>query len=823
MKFNRIFIVAAALVGLVSCEIDDAAKIELVELGAVQKTYTVEAEESLVDIEVYSNGPFHIERFGDESTWLTLSAENGSGDQVIKASCTYNEEFKRAAGLVLCSDVDARRDTLYVKQKGMKTATISMENTSVIAAGKEGDTSVKVRTNVPFDYMTVTKEYNSETDTTWIKNVVINSTIGSDDADMVFSLNSNPDDNVPRTATVTFTFVDGWMEAVSVAVNLVQRNAKEGLGRVVTFQEFKDKYTTGKPVSEYVILEGIVISNKDGGNAGENEQTTTSAIDYTGCKRTIYLEALDGSAGVCLTTKTADDNSVKQYDKIQVLLYGVTPVLKENPDRVDINGVTKAMIVSQIAGKSTDVPVKEKYIRDLADSDIYTFVTLKDVEFPIRKSSICPVNEGYTIGTNANRLSKYPLLTRDINGDVTYMMTNTNCMYRSDGTRLPYGSGKISGVIVHERFSRFEWRNAADPLDMDDDPTLGFISRYQIRHQNKADIWSGMQDSVENGFSALLTEYRYWNPDVDNMVQRPTYGTNGWLDHTYQEKYSADPTKFYLQSAYKQHMWGAGTYEYLGPGGNNANYLFGLNTGNKNGIGVVIDPAKEHYNSLMSDFISTNPDGTIEWCGQYASNKYAGYGAQGWSQANADAAAYINAINYSGSTSMCGKCNVSGNCYTAFGSNFWWDDQTNRPYGWLINFSTKGISTNHLSMQISVMNTQQTWYSPRFWKAEWAYTDAQDAAHDSEWHLIGEYTVPDVSVWSNTLYSSIVAYKYVNFELPLEILDQDNVYIRLVPTSDLCSDGADYANARLKDHSSGTALSANHASALEYFAIRYNK
>ena len=30
-----------------------------------------------------------------------------------------------------------------------------------------------------------------------------------------------------------------------------------------------------------------------------------------------------------------------------------------------------------------------------------------------------------------------------------------------------------------------------------------------------------------------LTEYRYWNPDKENKVQKPTYGTNGYLTHTY--------------------------------------------------------------------------------------------------------------------------------------------------------------------------------------------------------------------------------------------------------------------------------------------------
>ena len=123
-------------------------------------------------------------------------------------------------------------------------------------------------------------------------------------------------------------------------------------------------------------------------------------------------------------------------------------------------------------------------------------------------------------------------------------------------------------------------------------------------------------------------------------------------------------------------------------------------------------------------------------------------------------------------------------------------------------------------MQISVLNTQQNWYAPRYWKAEWSFTESQAAKDDSQWHLIGNYTIPDVSVWANTLYSSLVGFKTIDFELPLEILGQPNVYIRLSPTSDICSNGADYANAHLIDQPAGESA---HASAIEYFAIRYNK
>ena len=644
----------------------------------------------------------------------------------------------------------------------------------------------------------------------------------SEERELVITLDANPAEEVPRSAAVSLSFTDGWDETVSVEFNLLQRTAKETLGRNITFEEFRQNYALNKKIEDYVIIEGIVVSNPDNRNAGENTQLTTSTIDYTVSERTLYLESKDGRYGISILTNEVEDNIFDQYDHVQLLIQGATGNLVENPDRYELEGVTKSMAISRTAGSASDVPVKEKHMNELTDDDIYTYVTLKEIEFPVRKGSITPVNEGYAIGTNAHRISKYPLLVRDINGDAMYMMTNTNCAYRSDGTRLPYGSGDISGVIVHERFSRFEWRNGADPAEMTDDPTLGYIGRYQIRHQNKEDIWGKMQNSVEDSFSALLTEYRYWNPDTENEVQKPTYGTNGWLTHTYQEKYSGSASKEYLQATYKQHMVGGGTYEYLGPVGNSANNLFGANYGNKNGIGIVIDPSKESWNPKMDAFISRNPDGTIEWCGPYASDQYAASGSGGW-PGNDAIPTSSQQINYNGSTSMRGKANVSGNCYTAFSNHYWWDDDTGRFYAWLINFSTEGISTSHISMQISVMNTQQTFYSPRYWCAEWALTDSQAPEDDSQWNLIGEYTVPDVSVWSNTLYSSIVAYKYIDFELPQEILGHPDVYIRLRPTSDLCSDGSDYANARLNGSAAGAALASQHASSLEYFAIRYNK
>ena len=94
------------------------------------------------------------------------------------------------------------------------------------------------------------------------------------------------------------------------------------------------------------------------------------------------------------------------------------------------------MIVGRTAGTAADIPVKEKYISELTDDDMYTYVTLKDCEFPVRQGSLTPIHDGYTLADNAHRMTKYPRLMRDIQGSSIYLYTNTTCPYRLVGTLI---------------------------------------------------------------------------------------------------------------------------------------------------------------------------------------------------------------------------------------------------------------------------------------------------------------------------------------------------------------------------------------------------
>ncbi len=803
MKRNifRAFSASVVFLTALSCSLDETADIKLVELGTPleDNVCIVEAEGGEYELEIYSNGSYHIEML-DQSSWLTLSAMKGNGDGTLTLTSTGNDEFKRMTSFALCSDVDERRDTVYVKQKGKIEANLSMGNTSMVVPGAGGESKASLSTNIPFEYFKVNVDYNDPENVGWLDPEKVSMAGDGQDRTLSIWTDPNPDDVSVRTASLNLSFVDGWGDKVALELIVMQKNSNEGLGVLKSFAEIRSTYPNGGEVTEDYILEGIVVSNTEGGNAGENEQISASAIDYTVSQRTVYVQSLDGKYGFSLLTETEEDNIFKQFNKVRVLLKGTEIYLFDNPAKYyQIKGVKKSMVASNVKAAESEIVVKQKHFNELTDDDIFTYVTLKDVEFPVRKGSICPINEGYSIAGKSDRIAKFPLLVRDINGDSFYMYTNTVCTYRNDGTRVPQGSGNISGVIVHERFSRFEWKNGMDLLDMETDPELGNIGRYQIRHQTKSDIYDQMQMDFKDSFSELLVEYRYWNPDIENGVQRPTYGDNGWFTHTYQKKYTGTEAKEYTEEVYKQHMSAEVCFSYLGPIGL-AGTMFGANTGNVNGLGIVLDSDKDRYNPEMSEWVGEF-NGTRQWLAPETSM--------------ADAEIPMRVAN-AGSGAGKGWC--SSDCYCAFRSLKWWDFDQNRGYAWMLNFSTKGVSSK-LSMQISVLNSSQRFHSPRYWKAEWSEVDSMDPSKDAQWHPIGEYTVPDISQWTGTLFSSVVGYKAINMDLPAELLGKDNVYIRLMPVNDLCSSGGDYADTFITDDEDGD----KHASSIDYIAIRYNK
>lgn len=718
---------------LTACEKDNGEETRVSEFGPVKKEIIGPWKSGTVNIPVLSNQPYDIALINPDNGWLTLDTEGRgthfTGDDLFKVHISTNDGFPRMEGIRLWTH--DRADTVYIKQEGFISPELSFSTRSITVLGDGGQATAQLTTNLELEDLGQQIVYTSSDEGGWISDLDISNGF------LILQAAPNADPEALRNARITLSYRDGWNRTTSSTVYITQANAKNEFGHEISFGEVRDMVG---PVNRDVFIEGRVISDIGNGNNGENSMKTMTSIDYTETYRTAYIQSLDGSQGFMIKTATEDDNIFERYSKVRILLKGATVTQEVDPERYIISNVTSAMVMSSVSGSASDIPQKRKYYNELTDMDIYTWVTLADCELPVRKGSLTPINEGYARNTGANRETKYPMLVRDKNGDSFYMLTNTTCKYRRDGQMLPYGSGDISGVVVHETHDRFVWMGSQG---------MGDIGRYQIRHLTREDI--ALEKDFANSFSALLTEYRYGK--LESRVFRPTTGDNGYLTFTLPDEKSGDAG------------WGVSDPSYLGPIGNKDNLdkegpTSGIHTGNINGNGVV-----ENGKQMCTDK-GTNDDGK----GNVSS---------------ADFSAWTN------------KCQ-------------WWNTETDRSEAWLLHFSTQGISTNVLSLQVAIQN--RVIGGPRYIKVDWS--EHGDNNRD-DWNPITEFQVPDIVNWSLTLYWQCAGYKYVNVPLPLELLGKEDVCIRF-------SAANQKAGGKEDDEFDNQIISTGEI-AFSYIGVRYNK
>jgi len=140
--------------------------------------------------------------------------------------------------------------------------------------------------------------------------------------------------------------------------------------------------------------------------------------------------------------------------------------------RVDVSGcrvsnacgtvIEGAKSMRQLAGYGK-APVKHRSIAQLTRDDLYTYVTLDNVEFLSKEGSYTNVREFYVQPSAINSFKKPAssdwfdesgLYVKDSSGDALFLPVNTTCTWRRTGERLPAGVGSISGVVVAETLLR---------------------------------------------------------------------------------------------------------------------------------------------------------------------------------------------------------------------------------------------------------------------------------------------------------------------------------------------------------------------------------
>lgn len=783
-----VFPVLAAGFLVTACDIDDAEYAKAYELGAPESEFTVPREAGSIQVPFYANGRGSV-RFLDKrcEEWASLNFSSFYKDDVLEIAYEYNEDVPRVAKILLCLDASsAARDTIVLRQEGAIMPTFSVPENKVALAGVAGDQNVSVVTNLAQEDLSFRYVYE-EGSSPWISAAKLNGN------NLVFTTAANTLDK-SRFVKVTVEYEAAFGEMASVDLILTQAASDGSFGTEKTFPEIRaygSANGTVIPVAESPYIEGYVVSDKRWGNVNENPRTTNATVDYTICQKSVYLESLDGKYGFLLETETEDDNVFDVNTRVRVHLGGRTIYSYENPSRYVINGIRATDVISAQNVDASAIPLKQMHMNELTDDDIYTRVTLLDCEWPIRKGSLTPVNEGYTNATGADRSTKYASLIRDINGDDMYVYTNMTCLYRRDGHKLNYGQGTMSGVIVHEKHRSY--------IDQDSpyEDECGNIGRYQIRHMSQEDFGFGAD---EDSFSEILCEWRWVNHENPDEP--------GWMNATQGHGYFSHSKDSYKSGYYSNaHLHGSTDFSFLGPVGNSVNYIFGNNktpTYPHAGFGIVLPDGTN-----FGDDWTVSVSSYVKWADRKANPSISlPYDGKGRHYAEYD---------YPGSAPWDARA-LTWNC------NYWWDNGNNRPYFWIVKFSTAGITTSHISTQFAMFNQSQSAKTHRYWKLEYAVKNANfngqtTAAYDGYWREVAQFTVPDVVLWAITLGSQSPGPKPMNFELPQEILGHDEVYLRIGPANTKASNMSNYDESSV-DTGDGKQ---SYSGTMSYFAVRYNK
>ena len=539
MKKTTILLLAAsALLWLcASCDKDRHDVVPPDELGAPEHKYYVEAEGEDITIPFLTNkaGSVSLVNQADEN-WVQLGRDRFEGmDGSIPVTVRANTGFPRRADLLF--KTENRKDTISVFQKGAVEEIFDIAAGSmVVFNGTQEATTVATDINIPLNSIKTEIRYASGDG--WIKDCELTQSSFS------FKTEDNPDKDYSRRALIVLSYKDGWRDTQERILSVIQARSDNQLGTTFTFEQLRAiASVAGYTLPEDSLIEGYIVSTTEGGNAGdaivEDYQYQKGTIDYTLSERTAYLESPDGRYGFRLiAAKDKNDNFKNDFTRYSLvwLKIGGAVVKRSStqPYQYTIEGVSSDNLLSSMDGYHT-MPWKEKHISELTDEDINTLVTIKDCEIAMRKGPFTPVNEGYCHTHSYNRLAKYPILIRDIEGSSLYMFTNMKCTYRRNGEQLPYGSGDITGIVVHENYKSFE--------------RDGNIGRYQLRHLMREDI-KLKQDFADN-FSGLITEFRYAKfPGEFETTNLPnailaTKG-NGELCHTYGAVNNYSASYFYI-------------------------------------------------------------------------------------------------------------------------------------------------------------------------------------------------------------------------------------------------------------------------------------
>lgn len=459
-----------------SCKKEEVQAPEYTNLTVVPKIMRVGDSSGAVGIKIYASGVWRAKIADSTIKWLTIDNKMNGSENIITAHFESNAgNLPRIAKIAV--SLNDETDTVRFKQEG--DAFVSMVKDSIIVKSNSVDEAIPIQTNVPAELLKYSiKLLDGER---WIQNEKI------ENGQLKFTIIKNEINK--RVAKIFVSFKDAIGDILKDSVVVVQKSVVES-AELQTFSYVKTMLVPGKVDDNYYI-KGIVISDKDNPNMARNPNSDKTHINKSINYRTAYIQSMDGKYGLKLVTSSENDNVFERNTIVKLWLKDLTVVKHSNPDFVVLENVQETNVIS-VKDNPASLESREVYIKDLTDQDLFTYVTLKQMEISIPDGSFSNINEGYS-----GRSDTYAMNVRDINGNDMYMLINYDVPYRRNGEHVPMGSGEIKGILVHENLPRY-----------------GNIGKYQIRPMERSDIDLAMDQ--DDGFSRILVKWSRFKKEYDD-------------------------------------------------------------------------------------------------------------------------------------------------------------------------------------------------------------------------------------------------------------------------------------------------------------------
>lgn len=272
----------------------------------------------------------------------------------------------------------------------------------------------------------------------------------------------------------------------------------------------------GAAVPSGTLCEGVVVSDWRSANMDLNPNFTAAKLDLHASLKTAYVSTPDASFGVRLVFDSPSENRLERWDRVSFCLDGCSVETDARTGAVTVRGLTGRSVLGASHGEP--LPPKLRTVGELRDSDIYTLVTLRDIDVVFKDGSWANVHEEYAPFcpelhsdvdyTAQGRMDGWATLLRDARGDELYMLVNLMCPWRRDGRGVPQGSGDVRGIVVHTELPRYG----------------GNIGRYSIRPADREDIM------ISSGKSAWKTLVAWEKPsETGSKLDFEIMGTVGNL------------------------------------------------------------------------------------------------------------------------------------------------------------------------------------------------------------------------------------------------------------------------------------------------------